>query len=120
MDKVRSMCFTWTLRNDVLRLVCKINHLMYDVAILDKNGKETASCLIPSSESKCVSHLPNGQITQDLETNTTFLTLSHVNQDNYYNGYWTCRHGRGKELQIAEVTLIFNECMYTSVTCLYT
>lgn len=114
MEKARSICFSWTLKKDVLRFVCKINHLMYDVAILDNNRKETAFCLIPLPDSKCVSNIPNGHISQNVVTNTTVLTIWNVDDDSSYDGYWTCRHGAGKGQAVAEVALVFDECKYTA------
>lgn len=112
LNKITGICFTWTLRKDVLSLICKVDHLIYDVAILGENGEERASCLMPSIVSHCVSYLTHGYISQDIRTNTTALIVSSFDIDNPLHRNWTCRHGTGLESATAEVTVILNTCMY--------
>lgn len=101
-----SMFFTSTVKGNELQLICKLTQLMYDVSIIDENGIEQASCLIPSLfEPKCVSYLHNAQIYQNIKTNTTILTIWKGVNDGSFDGIWTCRHGRGKEEATTKVTV---------------
>lgn len=98
------MCFTWTKRINELRLSCTVNNLIFDVAILNNNGKELASCTTPSN---CVSYVTNGRISQDIATNTTILAVPKSSIDSSLNGNFTCRHGRGCEQSTAEINVDF-------------
>ncbi|XP_052070900.1 uncharacterized protein LOC127709411 [Mytilus californianus] len=103
--EVKCICFTSTWKRNELQLICTINHLIYDVTILDQNGKEQASCLIPSFESKCVSYHSHGHISQDIVTNKTIFKVWQFGHGDSFDGNWTCRHGRGKEQATTEVSL---------------
>lgn len=98
------MCFTWTLKNDDLRLKCKVNWLRYDISIFDRNGIEQGSCNFPLFKPVCYNYHPNGYIFQDFLTNTTTLTIRNAGIESSFNGNWTCRHGRGIDIATAEVT----------------
>lgn len=95
-SKIR-LYLTWKIRKNLLSLICKVDQLVYEVMILDAEGKEQAVCLIPSSKHQCHTHLENANTYQNLKTNTTTMTISINSRSDVLTGNWTCLHGTNEQ-----------------------
>lgn len=99
------LCLTWSAENDKVILRCKTDSLYFPVSFYSPTGEEVASCDIPFPKPLCHSLMPNINIEQEIQTQTTTLTYTG-NIDSSINGEWKCKHGINLEGGTVNVTVL--------------
>ncbi|CAC5408228.1 unnamed protein product [Mytilus coruscus] len=88
-----SICMSWKLQDNQLRITCTIDKIVLDVKLYDPFGVEVAYCLIPFPRTTCLSTNNNSTVIQDLHSGeTVYITKSTTTND--HNGIWSCVHGK--------------------------
>lgn len=89
------MCLRWTLRQDILQIICKVDELQLPVYIHNNFGMEIARCSIPFPFPLCTAVYNNTIVQQNIITNETIVGVRGT-IDRSINGNWSCRHGYGR------------------------
>lgn len=94
----------WEIVNKTLMLSCRVDSLTFSIDFHNPKGKLVGYCHPPVLESVCSS--PNGSILQNLEINTTTLTIKIIDKETI-SGKWTCSHGS----YIDTAVIIYEPCI---------
>ncbi|CAC5387978.1 unnamed protein product [Mytilus coruscus] len=94
---------TWDIVNSHIKLNCKTDNLQFKVLFFDAIEREYAFCFISFPKSICQAHFTQCEISQNLLTNETQLTIPLNNENG--NSKWTCRHGYNYEEATVHVQL---------------
>lgn len=89
------MCLQWTVRQDILQIICKVDELQLPVYIHNNFGMEVARCSTPFPYPLCTAAYNNTTVQQNIITNET-IVLIRGKIDQSINGNWSCRHGFGR------------------------
>lgn len=100
-----NMCLRWTLKRDILKIICKVDDLHLPVYLFNNFGTEIARCIIPFPFPSCTTTLNDTTtVEQNAYTNETIVWV-RGRIDQSINGNWSCQHGYGRKKYKADIEI---------------